>query len=215
MSECPYVHRRKELHGDSCSYYVKDPSREEPLERPCKRWSFDNSTFVSTVTSEVRRDEERRRREQSDVYISFENTTNEATTLKNTGLTSSYSPDMHSVRGHSDFGLVCGMEYLRAAYTSIYMFGVMVGAPLNGLLADKYGRRPTITIGSVVYAVVALASCWLPSLVSVLISRFLLGTLHATILKTGYILGMAREYVAFSYPAGLDRLSQCQAIVAK
>lgn len=125
---------------DSCSYYVKDPSSEEPLEHPCKRWSFDNSTFVSTVTSE--------------------------------------------------FGLVCGMEYLRAAYTSIYMFGVMVGAPLNGLLADKYGRRPTITIGSVVYAVVALASCWLPSLVSVLISRFLLGTLHATILKTGYILAM-------------------------
>ncbi|XP_063863186.1 organic cation transporter protein-like isoform X2 [Scylla paramamosain] len=82
------------------------------------------------------------------------------------------------------------MEYLRAAYTSIYMLGVMVGAPFNGFLADKYGRRPTITIGSVVYAVVALASCWLPSLVSVLISRFLLGTLHATILKTGYILAM-------------------------
>lgn len=35
------------------------------------------------------------------------------------------------------FGLVCGREYLRAAYTSIYMLGVLVGAPLNGLLADK------------------------------------------------------------------------------
>lgn len=35
------------------------------------------------------------------------------------------------------FELVCGREYLRAAYTSIYMFGALVGAPLNGLLADK------------------------------------------------------------------------------
>ncbi|XP_050687790.1 organic cation transporter protein-like [Eriocheir sinensis] len=90
----------------------------------------------------------------------------------------------------SEFGLVCGREYLRVAYTSIYMSGVLVGAPLNGLLADKYGRRPTIAIGSVVYAVVAVASSWLPSLTSVLASRFLLGTLHAAILKAGYILAM-------------------------
>lgn len=124
----------------SCDYLEKNIMTGETIKRACKHWSFDDSIFTSTVTSEYR--------------------------------------------------LVCGREYLRATYTSIYMFGVLVGSPLNGLLADKYGRRPTITIGSLVYFVIAVGSCWLPTLSALLISRFLLGTMHATIMKTGYILAM-------------------------
>lgn len=60
---------------------------------------------------------------------------------------------------------------------------------VQSLSRRRYGRRPTIAIGSVVYAVVAVASSWLSSLTAILISRFLLGTLHAAILKAGYILG--------------------------
>lgn len=47
---------------DSCSYLERDPASGEPHERPCRRWSFDNSTFVSTVTSEVREGEESKAR---------------------------------------------------------------------------------------------------------------------------------------------------------
>ncbi|XP_047493229.1 organic cation transporter protein-like isoform X1 [Penaeus chinensis] len=90
----------------------------------------------------------------------------------------------------SEFQLVCGRGYLRATFTSIYMFGVLVGAPLNGLLADKYGRRPTVAIGSLLYSIIAIGSCWLPTLSILMIARFLLGTMHPTIMKTGYILAM-------------------------
>ncbi|KAG7176025.1 Solute carrier family 22 member 6-A-like 3 [Homarus americanus] len=124
----------------SCSYLEKNRDTGETSRRTCTQWTFDNTTFASTVTSE--------------------------------------------------YQLVCGREYLRATYTSIYMFGVLVGAWFNGLLADKYGRRPTITIGSVVYALIAVGSCWVTTLSALLICRFLLGTMHATILKTGYILAM-------------------------
>ncbi|XP_063591332.1 solute carrier family 22 member 6-like [Penaeus indicus] len=37
----------------------------------------------------------------------------------------------------SEFGLVCEREYLRATYQSIYMLGIFVGAPLNGMMADR------------------------------------------------------------------------------
>ncbi|XP_066955446.1 organic cation transporter protein-like [Macrobrachium rosenbergii] len=90
----------------------------------------------------------------------------------------------------SEFQLVCGLEYLRATYTSIYMFGIFVGAPLNGVLADRYGRLPLIAISSILYTFIAIGSCWLPNLSVLLVSRFLLGTMHPTSLQTGYILAM-------------------------
>ncbi|MPC89153.1 Solute carrier family 22 member 24 [Portunus trituberculatus] len=35
------------------------------------------------------------------------------------------------------FDLVCSSEYLRATYQSLYMFGTLFGAPINGLLSDR------------------------------------------------------------------------------
>ncbi|XP_068233850.1 organic cation transporter protein-like [Palaemon carinicauda] len=90
----------------------------------------------------------------------------------------------------SEFKLVCGRAYLRATFSGIYMFGVLVGAPLTGLLADKYGRKPTVAIGSLMYSAIAIASCWLPSFLTLLTARFLMGTMHSTIITAGYILAL-------------------------
>ncbi|XP_063863182.1 solute carrier family 22 member 7-like [Scylla paramamosain] len=88
----------------------------------------------------------------------------------------------------SEFGLVCEYRYLRAAHQSIYMGGMMVGACLNGFLADRFGRWTMIAISTVTYTVLALGSAWLPSMGTLLAARFLLGTMHPTSLMTGYIL---------------------------
>ncbi|XP_042203236.1 organic cation transporter protein-like [Homarus americanus] len=90
----------------------------------------------------------------------------------------------------AEFSLVCEWEYLRATYQSIYMLGVFVGAPLNGLLADRYGRKRTLGIAYVIYTILSVVSSWLPGFTLLLLSRFILGTTHATILKTGFILAM-------------------------
>ncbi|ROT74863.1 Solute carrier family 22 member 24 [Penaeus vannamei] len=112
----------------------------------CVEWDFDNSTFSSTVGTEVIFDSDRL------------------------------------------FQLACGWEYLRSTYQSIYMFGVTIGAPFNGVLADRYGRKmmavglsptppwPSAPAGSPT----SRLSC----------SRASHGRRHPTIQKTGYILGM-------------------------
>ncbi|ROT74872.1 putative organic cation transporter protein-like isoform X1 [Penaeus vannamei] len=70
------------------------------------------------------------------------------------------------------------------------MFGVTIGAPFNGVLADRYGRKMTVAVGFVAYSALAIGSCWIPNLSALLLSRFLMGAVHPTIQKTGYILGM-------------------------
>ncbi|XP_071516507.1 organic cation transporter protein-like isoform X2 [Panulirus ornatus] len=101
-----------------------------------------------------------------------------------------YDDSVFSSTVTSEFALVCGREYLRTTYQSIYMFGIFVGAPLNGILADRFGRLPMVAISSVLYSVMAVGSCWLPSLPLLLVSRFLMGLMHPTSLQTGYILAM-------------------------
>ncbi|XP_069991682.1 organic cation transporter protein-like isoform X2 [Penaeus vannamei] len=91
---------------------------------------------------------------------------------------------------HERFGLVCEREYLRATYQSIYMLGIFVGAPLNGVMADRFGRLPMVSASSVVYTGIAIGSCFLYSLPLLLAARFLLGVMHPASLQTGYILVM-------------------------
>ncbi|XP_042889428.1 organic cation transporter protein-like, partial [Penaeus japonicus] len=175
-----------------CSYFALNSSSGQVEEEPCTVWDFDNSTFRSTVGSE--------------------------------------------------FQLACGWEYLRSTYQSIYMFGVTIGAPFNGILADRdtlqtlhmdwltflfsfclhilrhhclravdfrkcrnfqqsctwclkvrrittYGRKTTLAIGSIAYSTLAIGSCSIPNLSALLTTRFLMGAILPTILKTGYILG--------------------------
>nr|XP_027214865.1 solute carrier family 22 member 15-like [Penaeus vannamei] len=72
----------------------------------------------------------------------------------------------------TEFQLACGWEYLRSTYQSIYMFGVTIGAPFNGVLADRYGRKMTVAVGFVAYSALAIGSCWIPNLSALLLSRF-------------------------------------------
>ncbi|XP_068227218.1 organic cation transporter protein-like isoform X2 [Palaemon carinicauda] len=90
----------------------------------------------------------------------------------------------------SEFDLVCTNEYLRATYQSMYMFGTFVGAPLNGMLADRFGRKTMLSIGTIFYSLIAIGSSWIPDFSAILVSRFILGLMHPVGLQTGYILAM-------------------------
>ena len=48
-------------------------------------------------------------------------------------------------------------------------------APFAGLLVDRFGRRRQLLAGVVLFAVAGTAGFWLPSLTTILASRFLLG----------------------------------------
>ncbi|ROT74866.1 Organic cation transporter protein [Penaeus vannamei] len=149
-----------------CSYFVLNSSSGQVEEEPCVEWDFDNSTFSSTVGTEVIFD--------SDRLVSGVGACDLAVTK---------------------FQLACGWEYLRSTYQSIYMFGVTIGAPFNGVLADRYGRKMTVAVGFVAYSTLAIGSCWIPNLSALLLSRFLMGAVHPTIQKTGYILAASLSII--------------------
>lgn len=88
----------------------------------------------------------------------------------------------------SEYNLACDRAYLQTSFQSLYMFGVFVGAPVNGYLADKYGRKNTVITGLILYLAVAVGSAWLPFLSTIIVARFLLGYLHAICCFTSYIL---------------------------
>ncbi|KAK7067117.1 hypothetical protein SK128_005748 [Halocaridina rubra] len=96
----------------------------------------------------------------------------------------------------SEFDLVCSSEYLRATYQSMYMLGTFFGAPITGILADRYGRKTLLCIGSILYSLVAIGTVWLPNFPLILAARFIMGFLHTTGLLTGYILGKKRRFEA-------------------
>ncbi|XP_069157413.1 organic cation transporter protein isoform X2 [Procambarus clarkii] len=90
----------------------------------------------------------------------------------------------------SEFGLVCGLQYLQVAYQTLYMAGNMLGSVVSGLLSDKYGRKTVIVTCSVTFTVLAIGSCWLTNIYVLLASRFLLGSLHISFTQSSYTLLM-------------------------
>ncbi|XP_071547679.1 organic cation transporter protein-like [Panulirus ornatus] len=90
----------------------------------------------------------------------------------------------------SQFDLVCSSEYLRTIYKSMYIFGYLIGAPLNGLLSDRFGRKTMLTLGVLVYFTVGVATCWVPVLPAILALRFIIGLMHSSIIHTGFSLAM-------------------------
>ncbi|XP_042883640.1 solute carrier family 22 member 6-like [Penaeus japonicus] len=88
----------------------------------------------------------------------------------------------------TEFQLACGWEYLRSTYQSIYMFGVTIGAPFNGILADRYGRKMTVAAGFLAYAALALGLAGSPTS-GAPPARFTSAPSTPPFRKTGYIPG--------------------------
>ncbi|XP_045598525.1 organic cation transporter protein isoform X2 [Procambarus clarkii] len=90
----------------------------------------------------------------------------------------------------SQFNLVCSSEYLRATYSSMYMFGTLIGAPINGCLSDRFGRKTMLTVGVLVFFSLSIGACWIPVFSGILGVRFILGLMHPAIMQSGYILAL-------------------------
>lgn len=65
--------------------------------------------------------------------------------------------------------------YLTRFLVSAPSLSVVVVAPFAGLAADRFGRGPLLIAGVLLFALAGSAGAYLPSLFSILMSRFLLG----------------------------------------
>jgi MFS family permease len=96
------------------------------------------------------------------------------------------------------FASVNNADFLvRLVLTAPALF-IALGAPIVGVLIDKFGRKPLLTVALAIYGIAGSSGLWLDSLGFILIGRALLGMsvagvmVTATALIADYYVGAAR-----------------------
>ncbi|KAA0188903.1 hypothetical protein HAZT_HAZT006270 [Hyalella azteca] len=90
----------------------------------------------------------------------------------------------------SEWDLVCDRSYLRSLVQSAFMMGIFVGSPVNGFLADRFGRKKIQSVSLFIFlAVAALAAVvsWFPAF---LLCRFLMAFSGHCVYLTSYIIAV-------------------------
>ncbi|RXN14081.1 solute carrier family 22 member 6-A-like protein [Labeo rohita] len=89
----------------------------------------------------------------------------------------------------TEWDLVCENATLNSIGSSIYMFGLLVGAVLFGALADKYGRRMIILIGLAVQAIFGVGVAFAPNFYIYVLLRFVVGMTISAVIMNAFVLG--------------------------
>ncbi|KAK4320072.1 hypothetical protein Pmani_009038 [Petrolisthes manimaculis] len=118
---------------------------------------------------------------------SYQYVTSEGTVMKEPCTQWDFDTSVYSSSITSDFGLVCGKEYLRATYTSLFMMGNFISPPIGGYLADRFGRWVVVVVTLAVFTAGGIIVSFLHNLPLILFIRFVMGTAN---LATLYILAM-------------------------
>jgi MFS family permease len=63
---------------------------------------------------------------------------------------------------------------VRLVLTAPALF-IAIGAPVVGVLIDKFGRKPLLTVALAIYGIAGSSGLWLDSLGFILVGRALLG----------------------------------------
>ncbi|XP_016362737.1 organic cation transporter protein-like isoform X1 [Sinocyclocheilus anshuiensis] len=89
----------------------------------------------------------------------------------------------------TEWDLVCENATLNNIGSSIYMFGLLVGAVLFGALADKYGRRIIILIGLAAQAIFGVGVAFAPNFYIYVLLRFVVGMTISAVIMNAFVLG--------------------------
>ncbi|XP_071019769.1 solute carrier family 22 member 6-A-like [Oncorhynchus clarkii lewisi] len=89
----------------------------------------------------------------------------------------------------TEWNLVCDNANLNNIGSSIYMFGLLVGAVLFGSLADKFGRRNIILVGLTIQSTFGVGAAFAPNFYIYVFLRFVVGTTISAVIMNAFVLG--------------------------
>ncbi|XP_048216680.1 solute carrier family 22 member 8 isoform X2 [Perognathus longimembris pacificus] len=93
----------------------------------------------------------------------------------------------------TEWDLVCSSGKLKELAQSIFMAGILVGGPVFGELADRFGRKPILTCSYLLLAASGSGAAFSPTLLVYMLLRFLCGcsisgiTLSTVILNVEWV----------------------------
>nr|XP_032825749.1 organic cation transporter protein-like isoform X1 [Petromyzon marinus] len=88
----------------------------------------------------------------------------------------------------TEWDLVCTRSYLNNVGSSIFMLGLMVGAPVLGTMADKYGRKSVILVSMAIQTAFGLGAAFAPNFVMYALARFMVGVAISGVIMNAFVL---------------------------
>lgn len=90
----------------------------------------------------------------------------------------------------AEWDLVCDHSYLSSLVVTIYFLGVMVGGPLFGFLADKFGRKPVLLLCLYTPIILGASAAYIQHYEIFAVFRFLTGSCIQGLQTTTFVMTM-------------------------
>lgn len=100
-----------------------------------------------------------------------------------------YSKDVFESTTVTEWDLVCDQAGMNSFGSSMYMFGLLVGAVLFGAMADRFGRRFALLLSLALQTVFGVAVAFAPNFIVYVALRFIVGTTVSGVIINAFVLG--------------------------